>query len=373
MARERIETVVIGGGQAGLSVGYHLQRAGVPFVILDKRQRVGDSWRERWDSLRLFSQARFNSLDGLRFPTSPTYFPTKDEMASYLESYARQFDLPVRTGALVRRVAREGDGYLVTTNTGEIAANHVIVAMSNYQEPNIPSFADALDPGIVQLHSSSYRDPSQLRPGPVLIVGGGNSGAEIAKELVKGHQVYLSGPVVTDVPFRPESFGGRHIFMPLLFRVLFHRILTINTPVGRKARPGAHSTTPLIRVKTRDLTSAGVTRVPRTTGVDRGRPVVDGGNALDVANVVWCTGFEPEFSFLKVTVASPQRDDHHVRGVVTGEPGLYFVGLHFQFAMSSAMVHGVGRDAAYVAGVVADRVRQSSGRPSNSIATAGAA
>lgn len=354
---ERIETVVIGAGQAGLSVGYHLARRSRSFVILEANARVGDSWRNRWDSLRLFSPARFDGIDGMPFPASPHAFPTKDEMGDYLESYAERFGLPVRTGVRVTSVSRTGKRYLVVANDVRIEADNVVIAMSDYQKPKVPAFAAELDSEIVQMHSSEYRNLRQLRPGGVLIVGAGNSGAEIAIETVRaGHQTFVSGKDVGAVPFDTRSVMGRNVFLPLLFRGVFHRVMTLDSPIGRKARRKMlHSATPLIRTKPRDMAKAGVQRVGRTTGVVAGRPVIDGGAAIDVANVIWCTGYHAGFSWVDLPVFDAPGEPRHDRGVVRGEPGLFFVGLHFLYAMSSTMIHGVGRDADYIAGVIAGR------------------
>lgn len=354
---ERIQTVVIGGGQAGLSVGYHLARRGVPFVILEAHERIGDAWRKRWDSLRLFTPARFDGLVGMPFPASPHSFPTKDEMADYLEAYAARFRLPVRTGLKVDRVSRRGDGFLVTAGDVSFEAEQVVVAMATYQKPQVPAFAPQLDPGIVQLHSSDYRNPGQLREGGVLVVGAGNSGAEIALELARrGHPTWMSGRAVGQVPFRVNGLPARLFLLPLVLRVLFHRVLTVDTPVGRKVRPKIVSQGgPLIRVKSRDLAAAGIERVPRTVGVRDGRPVLEDGRVLDVANVVWCTGFHPGFSWIDLPVLGERGEPVHERGIVPKEPGLGFVGLHFLYAMSSTMIHGVGRDAEHIAEAIARR------------------
>jgi len=354
---EYIETVVIGGGQAGLSVGYHLARRGRPFVILEANARVGDTWRRRWDSLRLFTPAKFNALDGMRFPAAPNAFPTKDEMADYLEAYAARFELPVRTGVRVDRVERDGDRYLVTAGDRRWAADHVVVAMADYQRPRVPAFAAELSPSVAQLHSVDYRNPSQLREGGVLVVGAGNSGAEIALEAARaGHPTWLAGRHPGHVPWNVDGRLALLVLSRLLLRVVFHRLLTQDTPVGRKARMSSHGRgTPLIRTKPRDLAAAGVERVPRVVGVTRGRPALDDGRALDVGTVVWCTGFEPSFSWLHLPVFDAHGAPGHERGVAVGEPGLYFVGQHFLYAMSSSMVHGVGRDAAHVAAVIAGR------------------
>jgi putative flavoprotein involved in K+ transport len=352
--RERIHTVVIGGGQAGLSVGYHLARRGIPFVILEASPRVGDSWRQRWDSLRLFTPARFDGLDGMPFPAPRHSFPTKNEMADYLEAYAGHFRLPVRTGAAVHRLWREGDRYHIAAGDKELEAEHVVVAMAVYQRPRVPPFARELEPGIAQLHSSEYRNLSQLRPGGVLVVGAGNSGSEIALEAARGrHQVWMSGRDTGHVPFRIEGRAGR-LLLPFVFRVVFHRILTVDTPLGRKARPKVVSRGgPLIRVKPEDLAAAGVRRVPRVSGVRGGHPVLEDGQVCPVSSVVWCTGFHPGFSWIDLPVFGADGEPAHQRGIVTTEPGLYFVGLHFLYALSSTMIHGVGRDAERVASAIA--------------------
>ena len=355
--RERLDVVVIGGGQAGLSVGYHLSRTGLSFAILDAEARVGDAWRRRWDSLRLFTPAWLDGLDGLPFPAPRHSFPTKDEMGDYLEAYAKRFKLPVRSGARVESVSREGQRYLVRTERSEIEADHVVVAMSNFQRARSPSFAKDLRAEIVQLHSSDYRGPSGLRPGGVLVVGAGNSGAEIALELAqRGHKVWLSGRDTGHLPFRVEGLAGRLILVRLVMRVMLHSVLTVRNPLGRRARKKALAKgAPLIRVKPHDLLAAGVERTPRVAGVQGGLPVLEDGRVLSVENIVWCTGFENGSSFMKLPVFDERGEPHHDEGVVRGEPGLYFVGLQFLFAMASSMVQGVGRDAARVVAVIAAR------------------
>jgi putative flavoprotein involved in K+ transport len=356
-ARERYDVVVIGGGQAGLAVGYYLRKRGLRFLIVDASERVGDSWRKRWDSLRLFTPAKLDSIVGMRFPAPPNSFPTKDEMADYLEAYAAKFELPVRTGTRVERLFRRDGGYVVRTNTGEIEADQVVVAMANYQAHRVPRFATELRSDVVQLHSFDYRNPAQLRDGPVLIVGAGNSGAEIAKELVGRHEIWMSGRSTGEAPFRMDSFAARAFLARFLLRVVFHRVLTVKTPMGRKARPQIMTRgTPLIRVRSRDLAALGINRVARLAGIRDGRPVLEDGRVLDVANVIWCTGFHPGFSWIDagdLPVLGEDGEPIHDGGVVTGAPGLYFVGLHFLYAMSSSMIHGVSRDAKRIVGALA--------------------
>ena len=360
---ERIHTVIIGGGQSGLSVGYHLARRGLPFAILDANARVGDSWRHRWDSLRLFTPARFNGLDGWPFPAAPDVFPTKDEMADYLESYAAHFSLPVRARTRVTKLSKRDGTFIVDTDSGSIAADQVVVAMATYQASRIPRLAKELDPSIVQLHSGAYRNPAQLREGGVLLVGAGNSGAEIAIEVARTHRTWMSGRDVGEVPFRISSWVGQHLLAPFVLRVLFHRILTVNTPLGRKVRPGVLSRGgPLIRTRRSNLRTAGVERVVRVAGVKDGWPVLTDGRVMsDVANVIWCTGYHAGFDWIDLPVLDEDGEPRHERGLVASEPGLYFVGLHFLYALSSTMIHGVGRDASRVVDAIVRRTAESVG------------
>ena len=345
---EHFNTVIIGGGQAGLATGYHLAKRDLPFVILDANERIGDAWRKRWDSLRLFTPARYDGLAGWRFPAPAVSFPTKDEMADYLEAYAARFELPVRTGVEVDGLSREGDRFIITSGDRRFEAKHVVVATGANQVPKIPAFADELHSTIMQLHSSQYYRPSQLQEGVVLVVGAGNSGAEIAFEVSHLHPTYLSGKPSGQIPVRHGPAAARFV-LPLV-RFVGHHVLTLRTPIGRKAQPRfiSHGA-PLIRVKLKDLAAAGVEQVPRTVGIEDGRPVLEDGRVLDVSNVIWCTGFREEFPWIDLPIFDENERPLHERGVVVGEPGLYFVGLLFQYAGTSDVLPGVGRDAEYIA------------------------
>ena len=352
--REHVETLIIGGGQAGLAMGYQLSQRDLPYKIIDAHPRIGDAWRKRWDSFRLFTPNRLNHLPGMRFPGYRWGFASKNEWADYLESYARKFDLEVETGVRVERLARDGDRFVATSGDRRLEADNVVVAMSSWQRPRVPDFASDLDPRIVQLHVAEYKNPDQLQKGDVLVVGAGNSGAEIAIEVARTHKVLLSGPSTGAIPFRPESVIAR-VLMPFIGRIIFHRVLTTKTPIGKKVRSKMISTgEPLIRVKPKDLAAAGVERVPRVTGVEDGQPQLEDGRAVDAANVVWCTGFHPGFSWIDLPVLGPQ-EPLHKRGIVESEPGLYFLGLKFLHSVSSEQIHGVGRDADRIARNIAGR------------------
>lgn len=341
-----VDTVVIGAGQTGLTVGHHLTQAGRTFVILDGADRVGDAWRNRWESLLLFTPARLNGLPGYRFPASRGTFITKDQMADYLEDYARRSELPVQLGTRVERVSRRGDGFEVYAGGRLFHSSNVVVATSSFGKPKVPAFADQLDPAIVQLHSLDYRRPDQIPAGPVLVVGVGNSGADITMDLSRTHEVILAGEPIGAVPFRIERFFARHVLVSIVFLLQTH-VLNLGTPIGRKVLKKTGGAPPLIRVKPKDLARAAV-RVPRITGCQDGRPQAEDGASFDVSSVIWCTGFRPSFPWLDLPVLGDGGEPQHVRGIVESEPGLYFCGLLAQYAASSDTIVGVQRDVRWV-------------------------
>ena len=283
---------------------------------LDASDRVGDAWRNRWDSLRLFSTRRYSQLDGMPLPGPPHGFPTKDEIADYLEAYAKTFALPVRSGVSVDTLTRDGTHFLLRAGSDTFEARNVVVAMSTDQVPWTPPFASALSPAIIQMHSAQYRSPSQLQDGAVLVIGAGNSGGEIAIELAAERPTLLAGDIKAHVPFRVERVAARYVVLPLLFRFLAHRVLTVRTPMGRHQRHKLLTEgSPLVRVKPRDLTAAGVQRVARVTGVRDGRPLLADDTTADVSNIIWCTGYRPDYSWIDLPVLR-RRCPEHQRGIV---------------------------------------------------------
>lgn len=340
-APERFEVVIVGGGQAGLAAGVHLARHHINFVILDAYPRVGEAWRRRWKSLRLFTPARLDSLPGMPFPAGPGALPTKDEMAEYLERYVGHHKLPVRLGVRVDALTREGDRYVLIGGGQRFEADQVVVATGGHPIPKRPDFAKELDPSIVQLLSSEYRDLSQLQEGAVLVVGAGNSGAEIAMEAVKNHRVWLAG--------RPTGSVSPALYSRPTWWIAT-KLITVNTQVGRKMAAQLQTKgTPLVRIREKDFATAGITRVPRVDDVEGGKPRLSDGRRLDVRNVVWCTGFKHDYSWIDLPVVAGGHIPTHERGVVLSQPGLYFMGLPFQFGHNSALIDGVGRDADYIA------------------------
>lgn len=337
----RHDVVIIGAGQAGLSMGYHLAQRDVDFVMLDASPRIGDVWRNRYDSLVLFSASQYNHLPGMPFPKAPDTYPTKDEVADYLATYASVFGLPVRLETPVTAVHPTPDGYRVETPTETFLAGQVVIATGPFQTPFIPPFAQHLDPAITQLHSSQYRNPAQLPPGDVLVVGAGNSGAQIAEELLQSRRVHLA--IGRPQPQLPQEFLGKTIFWWL--KALGALDVTVDSPLGRwlRARDPLFGTD--LRKLERDF---GLKLLPRITHADGEAVHVADGRTLSVPTIIWATGFRTEYPWVHAPVFTSEGLPRHRRGV-TEAPGLYFIGLPWQYRRGSALLLDVGRDAEYLA------------------------
>ena len=348
---ERFETVVVGAGQAGLAAAYHLAANDVDFTILTDESRVGDNWRKRWDSLRLFTPARYSGLPGMPFPATPSHLADKDEVGDYFERYAERFDLPVRLRTRVSTLTSNGEHFVLYTegSSSLIEAENVIVATGAFQRPNIPRLAARLSPHIRQLHSSEYRNPFELPDGPALVVGAGNSGAQIALELAQSRNVWLAG---RDTGHLPRRFLGRDLFdwiWPLIRRA--HADTRLGRRMRARTRTGGDA---LIGIPEHELRQAGITRVSRLTDERRGLPVC-GDRVLEPSVIVWCTGFAPDYRWIDLPVFEDDGFPRHTRGVVREAPGLFFLGLRFQHRLNSTLIGGAGEDAAYIANLVAQR------------------
>lgn len=337
------DTVVIGAGQAGLATGHFLAQAHDDFVIIDKETNIGDSWRQRWDSLQLFTLAQYACLPGLPFPGKRDIFPTKDEMANYLQSYAQRFALPVRLNVNVHELLKNTAGFEIVTSIGKLQVRQVIVATGTSPIPYIPGFAKDIGQNIFQIHSSRYKNPQYLPSGDTLVVGAGNSGVEIAIELSQSRKTLISGhPTlhIQDLLFR-HARG--------LYWWFAYNILTTNTPVGRIFRSKIiKSGAPLLRVSFKDVKSAGIQHLPRVSGAKNGLPLLQDGRAISVSSIVWATGFKPDFSWIRMNVTDETGWPRTNRGVSVDVNGLFFVGMPYQFGLTSGLVGGVGRDAAFV-------------------------
>lgn len=331
------QTLVIGGGQAGLAAGYYLKRAGIQFLILDGGERVGHSWRERWDSLELFTVGRYSGLPGLPFPGDPDRFPGKEEVADYLASYAETFELPLLMNTTVTRLTHGEGRYRVEAGDGSShEAAQVVVASGAYQRPYVPEVSKDLDPSIAQLHSSQYRNPDLLPEGDVLVVGGGNSGVQIAEELSGSRRVRLA--VGTKPPRVPRRILGKSLHW------WGDHLGVITAPIGRFRR-SKRSGDLLIGTSYRQLT--------RRHGVELvGRVGAEGGPTLDAGVVIWATGFRPDYSWIDVPVLDEHGEPVHRRGV-TSSPGLYFLGMHLQHSLGSSLIGFVRHDAEFVVSRIA--------------------
>ena len=345
---ERFDTIVVGAGQTGLAVGYHLAERDVDFAIVGAERRIGDSWRQRWDSLRVFTSARYNGLPGMPFPAPPRHFPDKDEVADYLERYAERFDLPVRLDTRVDSLGWDGERYVLRAGGSTLEANNVVVATGAFQKARIPKIAARLSPEIHQLHSSQYRNPWALPDGSVLVVGVGNSGAQIALELARFRKVWLAG---RETGHLPRRLLGRDVFdwvWPVMART------APDSWLGRRMRERMRHGDLLIGIPSSAFTRAGVVRVGRLTEERGGQPVC-GGAVIEPSVIIWCTGYESDQAWIDLSIRDAAGCVRHRRGIALDAPGLYFVGLRFQRRLTSSLIGGVGADAEYIAEQVARR------------------
>lgn len=351
---ERAEVIVVGGGQTGLVAGYFLAKAGIPFLILDAGERVGDAWRKRWDSLELFTIAQYCELPGLRFPGRRQHFPDKDEMADYVEEYARTNALPVRLGTEVTSLTRRpGGGYLLESNQGSFEAEHVIVATGAQRLGNTPPLSKKVGDEVFQVHSGEYLNPRQIPGRRVLVVGAANSGAQIATELAKTHRVVLSQG-------SPLPHLGRR-FLGIGIHWWGDKLGIIKKPlIGERDR--LHKKTLLVGPSLTTLSKRhGFTLAGRTVAAEGRTMRFEDGDTTDVDAVVWATGFRYDFSWIGPSVMDKNGVPVQDRGV-TGEPGLYFLGLQCQYSYGSGLIWWVKDDAAYVVEHLRTR-RSRAGRP----------
>ena len=358
MTTQHVQTLIIGAGQAGLATGYHLTGLGRELLIVDGNARIGDNWRCHYDSLRLYSPARFDGLPGMSFPGDPWHYPGKDEVADFLEQYAVQMGLPVRMQTRVDRlVPREGGGFTAHLGAELVECDNAVVATGTFgRTPRTPDVAASLTPGIRQLHSAQYKNPGQLLPGATLVVGASHSGYDIAYELAAQRPTILVGPHRGNIPIEWDSAAVKVVLPVVVF--LWRHLLTRRTPIGRKVMPKIRQHgAPTGRVKRHHLAERGGQRIEqKVTGASAdGKPMLADGQVLDVANVIWATGFRPDFGWIEASVTADDGWPREYRGVAADVPGLFFCGLAFQFAFSSMVFPGIGRDAAYVAAKIQER------------------
>ncbi len=343
MSDHRYEVIVVGGGQAGLAMAYFLARAGRDFTVLEAADQPAAAWRARWDSLKLFTPARYSSLPGQPFPGDPDRYPTRDEVVAYLREYADRFELPVQLGSRVRLLQQIDDRYRVELDDREYTGAQVVVATGPFQEPYVPPFAERLDASVRQLHTSAYRSPAGIE-GPVLVVGGGNSGFQIAEELSAFHSVHLA--IGSRQKPLPQRVLGRDLFWYLDRTGLIRK--TSESRIGRRLR----ERDTLIGSSPRGIRRRhGVKLLGRA--VDAGGSTVsfEDGTKLDVQTVIWATGFRPDYSWIDAPVFDDTGRLVHERGA-TKSPGLYFLGLTWQHTRGSALLGWVREDAEHIARLI---------------------
>jgi putative flavoprotein involved in K+ transport len=362
-ARNQYDVAVIGAGQAGLTMGYELAQQGRRFVILEAADSVGPAWRTRWDSLTLFTPRRYDSLPGLEFPGDPDGYPGRDEVITYLESYAETHDLPVQLGSEVRSVTSENGGFRLDLQDGAaVEADQVVVATGPFQVPRVPALSADLDTAVFQTHSVGYRNPGELPDGPVLVVGGGNTGFQIAEELAAERETHLS--VGSRQMPLPQRIGGRDLFWWLGKLGILEK--SVDTKLGR--RLSTRDT--LIGSSPRTAKRAGVTMHGRAVGASGRTAVFEDGSTLDVAAAIWATGYRFDHSWIDLPITDDDGKLVHRRGV-TDVPGLYFLGLPWQHTRGSALVGWVKDDAEFIAERIAQRAPASSPTALEGAATRG--
>jgi len=347
------DVIVIGGSQAGLAIGSYLAQRGLRFVILDAGSEIGQVWRSRWDSLRLFTPAQYSGLPGMAFPAPKDTYPSKDDVAAYLRSYVSALDLPVRLNAKVTSLTRSDGEYVVATGDQRDTARQVVVATGPFQVPFVPPIADDLDDTVVQVHSADYRDPGQLPEGGVLVVGGGNSGFQIADELSATRKVEVA--VGRRMPSLPQRLLGKDLFW-WLSGVGFMKVST-DSRLGRKLA----TRDVLIGSSPKGLRRSGVTLRKRLTKVAGRRARFEDGSETDVDAIVWATGYRTDHSWIEVpAIKGADGTIVHRRGV-TDAPGLFFLGLAWQHTRGSALIGFVDDDAAFIAGRIDSRLKDPAG------------
>jgi len=351
---ESVDVAVIGGGQAGLAMSYQLRQRGRRHVVLDAGPEIGHVWRSRWDSLALFTPTQYSGLPGMAFPGPGDTYPSKEDVVAYLSAYLDTFDLPIRLNTRVASLVRGAEGYVVTSGDGTLTARQIVVATGPFQTPFIPRAAGGLDPSVVQVHSGSYRNPAQLPEGGTLVVGGGNSGFQIAEELAASRKVDLA--VGTRMPSLPQRLLGRDLFW-WLTRLGVMRI-SLGSRLGRRMA----KRDVLIGSSERRLRRAGVTFRGRLDRTEGSRAIFADGGELSVEAVVWATGYRPDYSWIEVPgVVDGNGRAVHRRGV-TAAPGLYFVGLPWQYTRGSALIGFVEKDAVFLADAIESFARDRAGR-----------
>ncbi|PEK41185.1 oxidoreductase [Bacillus toyonensis] len=337
-----LDAIIVGAGQAGLTMGYYLKQEGYNFLLLESGNRIGDSWRNRYDSLQLFTPREYSSLPGMILKGEKNEFPHKDEITMYLEEYAQYFQLPVQLQTEVLKIKKEKDIFELHTSKEILQSKKVIIASGGFQQPFIPLFSQHLSSHIFQAHSSQYKSPSQIPKGRVLVVGGGNSGMQIAVELAKTHEVTMSIS-------HPLTFLPLHLFRKNIFNWLEKLGLLyaeVNTKRGKWFQKRKD---PIFGFEGKKLIRSGAIKLQeKVVSVSSNNIMFQNGDTYSAESIIWSTGFAQDYKWIEIEKAVNEKGfPNHIKGI-SPVKGLYYIGLPWQSQRGSALICGVGKDAAYV-------------------------
>lgn len=362
----RVDVLIVGGGQAGLGMAYRLRGTGATTLVVDDRARTGDVWRERWRSLVLFTPKRFAALPGLPLPAGTSYYPRREEMADYLETYARVHDLPIVHRTRVTSVRREGADFIVECERGgeqkTVRARAVVIASGPFQYPRVPRVAAGLDASVAQVHSSTYREPADLPVGRTVVVGGGNSAAQLAVELAASREVTMVAPAPPW--FIPERVLGVTVYWPLkLFGIL-------SSPADSRISQYIHSRGDgILGTEAKRAVRQGRMRLRSSRVVDAAGTslILVDGSRLEVDAVLWATGFRTHYPFVHIPEALTEHGAPLQSGGVSPVPGLYWLGLPWQTRLDSSILHGIAADSRDLMAPLRDHLRAVQPLPSGTM------
>jgi putative flavoprotein involved in K+ transport len=352
--------IVIGAAQAGLSIAYELQKRNYRFLILDKEEEIGASWLNRWDSLRLFTPTEFNHLEGLPFPAPVGHYPSKFEVANYFKAYVMTFQFPIQLNTLVTKIEKTTPkSFLVHTQKEILQTRNVVVATGPFHVPYTPRFSKYICKDIFQLHSNYYQHPSQLQDGPVMVVGAGDSGFQILDEVSKNQnrKVYYSGD--TKVGTLPQEFLGKTLWW--WFTKTGFLSIHKNSWLGKLISEGRQ---PVIGTHVKEiLARTNVTSVGRCLDAEDHFIETEEKELTDVKNIVWATGYRPNFKWIKGLELDKDNYPKHKRGI-SSMKGLYFIGLPWLHTRGSATLGGIKKDANFLGNCIQENyIKQASPNP----------
>ena len=345
-----LDFIVVGAAQAGLAMAYYLKQQGHNFLVVDKETEIGASWMNRWDSLTLFTPSEFNNMPGMEFPAEKGHYPSKTEVAGYFKEYVQKFDIPVQLETYIQKITRVNDHFLLKSPQGDLKARNVVIATGPFHIPYTPAFSKKISSEVFQIHSNYYKNPDQLQSGPAMVVGAGDSGFQILDEISENNRkTYFSG--TTDVKVLPQEIMGKTLWW--WFTKSGFLSFSRDTWLGKKI---SNSRQPVIGTDVKGiLARKNVIAVGKTKDAEIERILTEKQELRDIKNIVWATGYRPNFEWIEGLELAKNGYPEHYRGVSNME-GLYFIGLPWLHTRGSATLGGIKKDAAYLAGKIAERL-----------------